>query len=459
MNLENRKSKKELNELKDNIKKVLFFRVCGTGMGAAACLIKDYGLDVFGTDKDYFPPMSDYLEQKSIKKVPFDNIDYQEFDLIVVGNVVAKSSQEARDIEESGVAFCSFPELIGEFILKDKIVVGISGTHGKTTTTYMLIQMLEKLGVKTGYLLGGVIDDRPSSSLGESDYFVIESDEYDTAYFEKTPKFIHYHINHLVLTSLEYDHADIYSSLEEIRSVFKELVLKVKGKVVFNENFKAIDFISDENSYPYGINSSVGPGQIKLKDENVIFELIGEEFRTNVFGEHNILNLSASVVLLKELGFNLEEIKRSCTLMKLVKRRQEYLGEINGVKYFDDFAHHPTAMNLTIDSFKKKFPGNLISIVFEPASSTARSDVFEDDFIDALKKSDRVFIVKPQRKTSAIGAGNLNIQKMMTMIEENSTCAFTGEIGDLEKFIKETKEGLVIFMSNGKLLGIKEKMF
>jgi len=169
MNLTNRKSKEELNKLRPKVNKILFFRVCGTGMGAAACLLKEIGFDVYGTDRDYFPPMSTYLEEKRIPKVSFDGVDFSEYDLVVVGNVVARASEDARKIEESGTPFCSFPEIIGEYILKDKVVIGVSGTHGKTTTTYMLIQLMENLGVKPGYFLGGVIDGRASSSLGESD--------------------------------------------------------------------------------------------------------------------------------------------------------------------------------------------------------------------------------------------------------------------------------------------------
>tara|TARA_B100000925_G_scaffold289647_1_gene272976 strand:+ start:3074 stop:4456 length:1383 start_codon:yes stop_codon:yes gene_type:complete len=459
MNLNNRISKEELEKIRDKIKKVLFFRVCGTGMGAAACLLKEVGFEVFGTDRDYFPPMSTYLEEVGIPKIPFVNINFSEYDLVVVGNVVARGSQEARKIEESGVPFCSFPEIIGEYVLKDKVVIGVSGTHGKTTTTYMLIQILEKLGVRPGYLVGGVINGRPSSSLGNGDYFVIESDEYDTAYFEKTPKFIHYYINHLILTSLEYDHADIYSSIDDIRRVFEGLVQSISGNIVFNNSFDSIDFVDGENAISYGQKSINGPKEIRCEGDEVCFDLFGKEVFTNIFGEHNVLNLSAAIIILKRLNFDISKVLQACLNIKLVKRRQEFLGEKEGIIFYDDFAHHPTAMGLTLESFRKKFQNKELSVVFEPASSTARSDVFENEFCEVLNRADRVFIVEPQRSTSALGAKNIDVEGVVSRLNKEEIFASSGGSSELDCFLENTESGIVIFMSNGKLLGIKEKLF
>ena len=202
-----------------------------------------------------------------------------------------------------------------------------------------------------------MIEGRASSSLGDSDYFVIESDEYDTAYFEKTPKFNHYHINDLILTSLEYDHADIYSSLDQIKKVFQHLIEITSGKIIFNKDYVAIDFISDSDRrfVSFGENTSQGPKNISYSESVTCFDLFGHLVRSNIFGLHNILNLSSAILMLKELGFDLEKILEACLEIKLVKRRQERLGEINGAIYYDDFAHHPTAMRLTLESFSEKF--------------------------------------------------------------------------------------------------------
>ena len=458
MNLANRYKKEDLNKNRDNIKKILFYRICGTGMGAAACLIKEAGFDVFGTDKDYFPPMSDYLEKKKIPRVSIEGLDFNDFDLIVVGNVVPRLSDDARKIENSGVPFCSFPELIGEFILKDRIVIGVSGTHGKTTTTYMLTQILEKIGKKPGYLIGGVLNDRESSILGEDDYFIIESDEYDTAYFEKSPKFLHYYIDHLIITSLEYDHADIYSSIDEIKNEFKSLVDCVKTEIIYNEDYKQIDFLNERKTSVFGENSSVGPKDIKYDSGTVVFSLDNKEYQSDFFGTHNVLNLSASVLLLRSMGFDSNDILESSREIKFAKRRQEYLGEINGVKYFDDFAHHPTAMELTIESFKNIFKDEL-TIVFEPASATARSNIFQKEFESVLAKADRVFLVRPQRSTSAKSAQNMDVDLMIKKLGQGKVMAACGGIEEMRSFLSKVDHGNIVFMSNGKLLGIKEELF
>lgn len=458
MNLTNRYTKDDLNNNKTRIKKILFFRVCGTGMGAAACLMKEAGYDIYGTDKDYFPPMSDYLEKRKIPRVPFESVSFSNFDLIVVGNVVPRLSDEAKSIEESGIPFCSFPELIGEYILKDRVVIGVSGTHGKTTTTYMLTQMLEKMGKKPGYLIGGVLEGKESSSLGSDDIFIIESDEYDTAYFEKTPKFIHYYIDHLIVTSLEYDHADIYSSITEIKNEFVRLAGQVDGKIVFNEDYKEIDFINRKESISFGLNSSNGPIEINYDSQGVEFDLDGEKYKSNFFGTHNVLNLSACILLLRSLGVEKNILKTNSTEMKFAKRRQEHLGTINGVSFFDDFAHHPTAMDLTIESFKQKFNEDL-TIIFEPASATARSNIFQDEFQKVLEKANRVFLVAPLRSTSARSAGDMDVESMAEKLTKKNVITDFGGINEMRSFINNVTQGNVVFMSNGKLLGIKEELF
>ena len=219
MNLTNKLDYSDLKKIQKDIKRVFFYRVCGTGMGAAACLLKEKGYEVEGGDTNFYPPMSTYLESTGIPLHKLEKIDQEflkSFDLIVVGNVVPNGSPDARLIEELGVNFSSFPTAIGALVLSDVNVIGIAGTHGKTTTTYFATQIFENLKADPGYLIGGVMVGRPSSKLGNGKYFFIESDEYDSAYFEKISKFRSYAIDNLILTSLEYDHADIFASVEAI---------------------------------------------------------------------------------------------------------------------------------------------------------------------------------------------------------------------------------------------------
>ena len=218
MNLTNMIEGDELLAQKNKFTKVFFYRICGTGMGACACILKEAGFEVEGADATFSPPMSTYLESTGIPCHPLDKVDkefLQQYDLIVVGNSVPRVSDHASLIEECGVPFTSFPSVLGAYILKEKNVIGIAGTHGKTTTTFFMTQLLENLGKKPGYFVGGIIDNRPPSTAGQDDFFVIESDEYDSAYFQKYSKFRLYELNSMILTSLEFDHADIYNSIED----------------------------------------------------------------------------------------------------------------------------------------------------------------------------------------------------------------------------------------------------
>ena len=453
MNLENRLTKEMLSKKKDSIKKILFYRVCGTGMGAAACLMKEAGFDIYGIDRDYFPPMSDYLNESQVQLLTFDKVNLNEFDLIVVGNVVPRDSEDAEKIESSGVFFCSFPEIIGEYILKNKNVIGISGTHGKTTSSYFLVQLLELMGIKPGYFIGGVIEGRASSSLGESEYFIIESDEYDTAYFEKTPKFFHYEIDHLIITSLEYDHADIYESLSQITGHFKTLLKNTNGIIVGNTDYETVKELAKTKPLV-----EINEKSFEARENGFVFNKIFYKF--NLKQKYNILNVSSGLALLSEIGMKKDEILDLRSL-KLVKRRQEYLGKFNGASVYDDFAHHPTALKLTIESFSSDDEFGRLCVVFEPASSTARSDIFQNDLPKCFLGANTVFIIEPSRPTSAINANSLNTEKLkLGLLEEGLICETGSEKEELINFLKKYRESYesIILLSNGPLLGVKKEL-
>ncbi|MAW07238.1 MAG: hypothetical protein CME61_03035 [Halobacteriovoraceae bacterium] len=454
MNLENRLTKEMLSKKKDRIKKILFYRVCGTGMGAAACLMKEAGFDIYGIDRDYFPPMSDYLNESQVQLLSFDQVNLSEFDLIVVGNVVPKGSEDAKKIENSGVFFCSFPEVIGEFILKNKNVIGVSGTHGKTTSSYFLVQIFEQMGLRPGYLIGGVIEGRASSSMGNSEYFIIESDEYDTAYFEKTPKFFHYEINHLIITSIEYDHADIYESLLEITDHFKTLSKKTNGIIVGNTDYEAI-----KNLVKIKPMVEINEKMFEMRENGFVLEKSFYEFK--IKQKYNILNLLGGLVLLSELGFT-EHVNLDLNSLKLVKRRQEYIGEFKGASVYDDFAHHPTALKLTIESFSSDEKFGKLCVVFEPASSTARSDIFQKDLPECFLGAGIVFVIEPSRPTSAKNANTLNTEKLkLGLLDEGIICETVSDKKSLINLLSRFRENYdtIILLSNGPLLGVKKELF
>lgn len=443
-------------------------------MGAAAVLLQEKGYQIEGGDIKFYPPMGDYLKSTGIPLYELSKCDkefYQKFDLIIVGNVVGGKSADARMIEELGIPFISFPEALGALVLSDLNVIGIAGTHGKTTTTYLFTQVFENLGLNPGYLIGGVMEERPSSRLGDGKYFFIESDEYDSAYFEKVSKFRHYEIDHLVLTSLEFDHGDIFKNVEEIKDQFRAILNKVQGSFIVNMEYQASNELFRENKiiaplFYYGKGSDIGPEIIKLGQEGSTFSLKlknkKEEFETNIVGLHNILNLSTVILFADNQGIPLEKIRKAIGNLKMVKRRQEFRGIYNGAVVVDDFAHHPRAVKLTIDSVKLAYPTKKIVTIMEPNSATARSKIFQKEFPESLLKSDKIILAKPQTSTTIKDVGDLDCDLIAhDLNKKNKDIKIATDLKMLKGFIDEVanKDSLLLILSNGTCLGLWESDF
>ncbi len=474
MNLVNKISHDELKLKKNEIKKIFMFRVCGTGMGACAGLLQEKGYVVEGADTTFYPPMSTYLESTGIALHQLDELDMdylRGFDLIVVGNVVPRMSEDARRLEELGVAFTSFPSALGALVLDDVNVVGIAGTHGKTTTTYLMTQVFEKLGHNPGYFIGGVVDGRKSSTLGDGKYFFIESDEYDSAYFEKISKFRSYSIDHLILTSLEFDHADIFNDIEDIKNEFRAMLDSFKGKLIYDNSYKATNELVSEYGKGFKEDFLIAYGEENPKVKSVAkdgtsFSLIwkgGElDFKTNLVGKHNILNLSSVILFALGEGIEYENIKSSITNLKLVRRRQEVRGKYQEAIVIDDFAHHPRAVELTTEGIKNLYPEKKVKIVIEPNSATARSDIFQSEFATALKCADYVVFAKPQRHTSVKGAKDLDGHKILSELEKIGVKGtMQTNLEDLVKEINKIadKDTVLLVLSNGTCLGLWQSDF
>jgi UDP-N-acetylmuramate: L-alanyl-gamma-D-glutamyl-meso-diaminopimelate ligase len=466
---------KTIKENANTFKKIYFFRVCGTGMGAAACLLREKGYEVEGGDYNFYPPMSDYLIETKIPLNDLNNYDkskLNDFDLIVVGNVVPRNSEDAKFIESLDVPYCSFPAALGALVLSDINVVGIAGTHGKTTTTYYLTQILESLGEKPGYLVGGVIEGRPSALLGDGKYFVIESDEYDSAYFEKISKFRSYSINDLILTSLEYDHADIFDSVEDIKNEFRHLLKEIPGEIIYNSDYKAarelqLEFSDiDWTSYSEDIKKTSAIDIIKSDENGTSFKLIVNDelmsFNTNLIGTHNLLNLSSCILFCQRKGFSIKDIQKSILNLKHVKRRQEIRGEYKGALVIDDFAHHPRSVGYTIEGIKTNYPGKKVIVVLEPNSATARSNIFQNEFAEALSHADEVIMAKASRNTTAKNAENLDYQKIVdSLLEMGKKSCFVTDLDALRKGIDEGLSGnsILLVLSNGTCLDLWKSDF
>jgi UDP-N-acetylmuramate: L-alanyl-gamma-D-glutamyl-meso-diaminopimelate ligase len=476
MNLAHKQDFSSLKNLQKNIKKIFFYRVCGTGMGAAACLLKEKGFDVQGGDTNFYPPMSTYLESTGIPLFKLEQItpDFlKSFDLIVVGNVIPKGGPDSLLIEELGVNFSSFPTAIGALVLDDVNVVGIAGTHGKTTTTFLATQVFEKLGVQPGYLIGGVMEERPSSRLGSGKYFFIESDEYDSAYFEKISKFRSYSLDNLILTSLEFDHADIFNSVEDIKAEFRAAMPHIHKTCIMSEDYPASVELFDEFNdgdkkrwIKYGENSTTGPKILEATKTGTRFQLQfnNEEmiFDTNLIGRHNIMNLTAVILYALTEGFSVEKIANTLKDLHMVKRRQEVRGSYKGALIIDDFAHHPRAVELTLDGIITQYPDRSVHVIMEPNSATARSAIFQKEFTDSLKMAASVIFTKPARPTSVKNVGDLDIHKIIeSVIASGRAGSVVGNLNELmveiEKIALPTN--LILILSNGTCLGLWESEF
>ena len=440
--------------------KIFFYRICGTGMGAAACLLRESGQDVEGGDIAFGPPMDSYLRSTGIPLHPLNDITDQylkSFDMIVVGNVVAQNSPDAKRLKRLDVPLFSFPAALKKFVLHEKHVVGISGTHGKTTTTFLAVQVFEALGKKPGYFIGGVMEERISSHPGSGQLFFIESDEYDCAWFEKVAKFRLYNIKDLILTSLEYDHADIYGSLDEIVNQFRPLLSNLPGRLFYCSDYAAGQSLQKEFPHipniSYGKNTNAGPEILESSPTGTIFKVAGETFETNLTGIYNIYNLTSVILYAQSLNSDSHHLRQAVRQLKMVKRRQEYRGRYHGSPLIDDFAHHPRAVSLTLENIKSRHPGKRIHAVFEPASATARSSIFQQEFHQALQKADLVTLLRPRSHTTVKNASDLDVALLAEQLPQAAVVDNTEEL--LYRLRQSASEQTVILiLSNGGILGL-----
>ncbi len=476
MDLSNLISQEDLIKRRNQIKKVFFYRICGAGMGPAAVLVKQAGLDVQGADSAYYPPMSTFLETTGIPLFKLEDVTpefLKQYDLIVVGNSVAGKAEAARMIEKVGVPFTSFPSALGSLVLKEKNVIGIAGTHGKTTTTYFMTQLLEKLNQNPGYLVGGIIEGREPAKLGDK-YFVIEADEYDSAYFHKISKFRLYEMKNMILTSLEFDHADIFSSVEKIEDEFRDVIPRMKSTLVFNQEYASAmklyhDYSGKNPSqkwFLYGAGSGMGPHDVKTFENGSEFSIDwkGEKvpFKSSVVGNHNVLNLTSCLIFLLSEGFSVSDVQKAALEIGMVKRRQEVRGKYKNMIVIDDFAHHPRAITVTLDAIRARFKNKKIITVFEPISATARSSIFQSEFRDSLAISDKVIIAKASIPTTAINGKDLDVDLLAKEINEKGRPAIcVSKLEDLRNAIDQSSDNdsVLLVLSNRTCLGLWESNF
>ena len=447
--------------------------ICGTFMGGVAVLAKAAGHTVTGCDANVYPPMSTQLQEQGIELI--DGYDEKQIelkpDLFVIGNVVSRGNPLMEAILDRGLPYVSGPQWIGEHILNDKWVLGVAGTHGKTTTTSMLAWILEDAGYSPGFLIGGVplnfgISARLHGEKGSS-FFVIEADEYDTAFFDKRSKFVHYRPKTAILNNLEYDHADIFSDISDIETQFHHLVRTVagNGRLIVNNREPALKRVIERGCWSgqewFG---SEGKNSWSLVDkENGDYDVFFDrQYQGTVHweltGEHNRLNGLAAIAAARHVGIRPEQSIDSLSCFKNVKRRMECRGRVSDITVYDDFAHHPTAIATTIAGLKKKIisrPNERILAVLEPRSNTMKLGVMKQALPKSLEEADLVFGYGAENGKNALG---WNLAETLLPLGEKAK-AF-GDIDRLvDAIVSVTRAGdHILVMSNGGFAGIHQKI-
>lgn len=450
--------------------------ICGTAMASLAGLLKERGFQVTGSDQNPYPPMSTQLEalgiqiQKGYKK---ENLQPAP-DFVIVGNVVSASNEEAQELMRLGIPYTSLPKAMGEFVIDQRECICISGTHGKTTTTSMMAWVAQFLDLKPGFLIGGIAKNFSKSfQNAEGSYFVIEGDEYDTAYFDKVPKFTHYRPKHVIFTSCEFDHADIYKDLDAVKSAFRQLmkIIPPEGTLLACASEKNVmELLTDcraQKIKTYGINQGDYQARnIRIENEKSYFQVYSGanklgEFSVALTGDYNILNTLSVIGMAHQLGWNLQKVSEALNNFLGVKRRQEVLGEPGGILIIEDFAHHPTAVRETVKGIRAKYPGRKLFAIFEPRSATSRRKVFQKDYVEAFLQCEEVLLAKAFDQSKIDSENRFSSEELVADLEKlgQRAQAFDNVDQIVEAVRSRSHQGdLVLIMSNGGFDGIYQKM-
>lgn len=397
----------KLEGLPKNVHRIHLIAICGTGMGALACLLKEIGYDVTGSDQHVYPPMSDFLLSRGISLFEgygADNLNPPP-DLVVVGNAVSKDNPEVQAMQAKNVPYCSMPQAINRFAAAGRKQIVVTGTHGKTTTSSFIAWMLACAGLDPSFLIGGIVSDFDSNyRLGQGDYMVLEGDEYDTAFFDKGPKFLHYIPDIAVLTSVEFDHADIFRDLAHIKQTFGRLLSGMPAPstlLAYDQDANVSDILPqarcEVSMYGHHRASAWHLGAYFIEPPFTRFEVCRRgvrwaEFKTRMIGLHNLRNLLAGIAIGAHIGISRTDMAKALETFKGVRRRQEIRGVKNDIIVIDDFAHHPTAVLETVNAVKSFYEDHRVIAVFEPRTNSSRRNVFQSVYPDAFQRADMVCV-------------------------------------------------------------------
>ncbi|MFH2044102.1 MAG: UDP-N-acetylmuramate:L-alanyl-gamma-D-glutamyl-meso-diaminopimelate ligase [Pseudomonadota bacterium] len=464
------------NKIPEKIKKIHLIAVCGTGMGALACMLKDLGYEITGSDDKIYPPMSDFLAEKGIALMQgfsADNLSYNP-DLVVVGNAVRRENPEAVRMAEKGLCYCSMPQALNRFAAAGKNSLIVIGTHGKTTTTSILAWVLYKAGLDPSFMIGGITKNFNSNyRIGKGKYFVVEGDEYDTAFFDKGPKFLHFDPLIAILTSIEFDHADIFRDLDHVKETFGKMIEKMSpdsSLIAFDTDNNINSLLSKSNCRveKYGKNSASDwkLGSFKIESPWTFFEVMKKRkafktFKTKLVGEHNLQNALSVIAAADSLNIPVDTIHEALETFEGIKRRQEVRGERKGITVMDDFAHHPTAVKETVKALKPFYPKGRLIAVFEPRTNSSMRKVFQDVYPLSFDDADIICISKPPLLEKIPFDERFSSEKLVEDLKTKGKDAyfFNNTQSIIDFLVKTAKSGdLILIMSNGGFENVHERL-
>jgi UDP-N-acetylmuramate: L-alanyl-gamma-D-glutamyl-meso-diaminopimelate ligase len=467
----------------DESKHIHLIGICGTAMASLAGMLKQRGFRVSGSDAAAYPPMSDFLAELGIPvSEPFAAANLNpEPDLVVVGNAISRGNIELEEVLDRRIPFCSLPQLLHDEFLRGKEVLVVAGTHGKTTTTSMLAWMFHTAGKQPSFLIGGIAENFGSSfHVGQGKHFILEGDEYDTAFFDKGPKFLHYFPDAVILTSVEFDHADIYKDLDAVETAFKRLVNLIprRGRIVAFDG--AAGGVSESASLERCLSKAFSPVERYGSGEGADWKISDMRFEADrtswtvlhkgqpwaslefsLAGEYNVWNATAAAAMAGSYGIAKEEIAAALKTFKSVKRRLEVKAEVNGITIIDDFAHHPTAIAGTLKALRDRYSGSRLWAILEPRSNTLRRRVLQGELAKSLAVADEVIVAAVFRSEAIPETERLDVAQLVSEIQEQGRHARL--IADADEIVNtvapEMRSGdVVAILSNGGFGGIYEKL-
>ncbi len=458
--------------------------ICGTAMASLAGMLQERGFRITGSDAAAYPPMSTFLESLGIPVAqPFAQSNLGSHsdprpDLVVVGNALSRGNVELERVLDERIPFCSLPQILHDEFLVGKEALVVAGTHGKTTTTSMLAWIFETAGLQPSFLIGGIAENFGRSfGLGDGKHFILEGDEYDTAFFDKGPKFLHYFPDSLILTSVEFDHADIYKDLDAVETAFKRLVNLVprRGRIVafdsgdasseslnrcLQKAFCPVERYGASNRARWKITN------LTLGEDRTSWSVLRDgkpwaDFEFALGGEYNVWNATAAAALAANYEISKNVIATALETFRSVKRRLEVKAQVNGVTIIDDFAHHPTAIEQTILALRARYPKSRLWVVLEPRSNTLRRNVLQDALSRSLALADQVVIAAIFKSEAIPEAERLDLQHVIDEIQKRGKQAriFADADAIVNAITPELRErDVVAILSNGGFGGIYEKL-